>query len=130
MRTSWILALLLGGAALAHAADDKAAEKTPPPAPQTPAQKLESLEKEFSKQEKVSFKQYQSGKTPAEQKKVFEQFRIVIETTSRQVLALAEANPKDPVAIKALSWILSQPDSKNDQVAKSLAWIGKDFVAR
>jgi hypothetical protein len=34
------------------------------------------------------------------------------------------------VAVKALSWILSQPGGKNDQVTKALAWIGRDFVTR
>jgi hypothetical protein len=130
MRTSWIAALLLGGAALAHAADDKATAKPSPALPQTLAQKLQALESEFGKQEAAIFKQYQEAKTPADRQKIVDQLRTAIETTSRQVLALAEANPKDPVAIKALSWILSQPGGKNDQVAKALAWIGRDFVAR
>jgi hypothetical protein len=131
MRTSWIAAFLLGGWALAHAADEKSpAKPVSPPAPQTPAQKLEALESEFAKQKADIFKQYQAIKTPADREKVFSQFRTAIETTSRQVMALAEANPKDAVAIKALTWILSQPDGKNDQITRALAWIGRDFVTR
>jgi hypothetical protein len=129
MRISLIAILLLEGAALGHAAEDKPAAKPAPTLAQTPAQKLQALESAFDKQEAAIFKQYRDAKTPDDRHKLIEQVRAAIETTSRELLALAEANPKDPVAKKALSWVLSQASGKSDQVTKAVAWIGRDFVA-
>jgi AhpC/TSA family len=128
MRTSWIPAILLGGAALVYAADDKPADKPAPPTQQTPSQKLEALKKEFKQQEDALLKQYRAAKVE-DRNKIVQQFRVAIQTAGRQMFALAELNPTDPVAIQALSWILSQPGGQTDEVKKALAWLARDFAA-
>jgi hypothetical protein len=128
MRTSLFAVLLLGGAALSHAADDKPAAKPAPPAPQTPTQKLEALKKEFKQQEDALLKRYRAAKAE-ERNKIIQEFRAAIQTADRKVLALAEQNAKDPVALQALSWILSQPGGQTDEVKKALTWLARDFAA-
>src|SRR5215813_13940544 len=113
MRTSLLAAFLLGGVALTHAADDKPAAKPAPAAPQTPSQKLEAIKKEFKQEENALLKQYRAAKA-LDRNKIIEQFRAAIQSADRKVFALAEQNPKDPVAIQALSWILSQPGGQTD----------------
>jgi AhpC/TSA family len=128
MRTSLFAGLLLGGAALAYAADDKPPVKPAPPTQRKPSQKFEALKKEFRQQEDAILKQYRAAKAE-DRDKIIQQFRAAIQSADRKVFALAEENAKDPVALQALSWILSQPGGQTDEVKKALAWLARDFAA-
>lgn len=92
----WLLVALLAVPALR--ADD--AEK-----PQSPKEQFQALMKEISEQRTKLLQQYQKTKGE-EQQKVLEKYFAVGKQYADKVYALAEKNPKDPVATDALFWIV------------------------
>jgi thiol-disulfide isomerase/thioredoxin len=100
-----LLAGVLGLALLAPVwADDKADE-----APKTPTEKLADLQKGFRQELTKLGEEYKSAKTAEERAKIEEKaFKFVAGDYARKMLALANDNPKSPVAVEALVWVCTQ----------------------
>lgn len=121
------LALACLAAPTARAGDD-------PPAPQkkgesqvTPAEAYQSLLKEYRDAEEAFNAAFREAKTPADQKRVFEQVYPRPEKFAGRFLAIAEKDPQAPEAIDALSWVVSHilfsPEGE-----KALAILARDHV--
>jgi hypothetical protein len=80
-----------------------------PPAtpPQTPAGILASLKEEYTKADKKVTKEYEAAKTDAERGQVLEKSRKRARSMAARAVELARKNPKDPVALEALSWVIT-----------------------
>jgi hypothetical protein len=121
-----ILALLL--APLALAAQDK-----PKDQPASPAQQYQALIKEYGDAMTAFSKAYQDAKTAEDKQKVVREKYPNRDQFSAKFLALAEKNPKDAVAIDALTWIMTNPvlplaGAKEDPKAKALDLLLRDHV--
>jgi hypothetical protein len=77
-----------------------------PKKPPTPAEQVRALEREFREQQQAFQKAYQEAKTQEEKQKVFEEKYPRPDKFAPRFLAVAEKNPKNPVAVDALIWVV------------------------
>jgi thiol-disulfide isomerase/thioredoxin len=119
------LALLLALPALA--ADDKPKDK-----PTTPQEQYQALLKEQQDAMNAFSQAYQKAKTEEERNKIIEEKYPKPEKLAPKFLELAEKNPKDPVALQALTWVVTNDrggaSGKDSPRAKAVAILLKDYV--
>jgi hypothetical protein len=103
-----ILGLLVVVPALWALDDPKDKDKTKPKSgkPPTPQEAYQAIEKEYQKAQQDFFKAYQAAKTNEEKQKIYEKQYPKVEDYASRFLELAEKHAKDPVAEKALTWIV------------------------
>ncbi len=116
--------LVLGALALLVGTPALWAQETPkdrsPPAKSTPlAEQFQSLLKEFQKAEQEFTKAYRDAKTNDEREKVVKDKYPALQKFPGRFLELAQKNPKDPVAVDALVWILLHTEGGPD-IAKAI----------
>jgi hypothetical protein len=87
---------------------DKAKGATEEKKPATPAEQYRALVEEFSKARQDFIKEYQGAKTPEDKSKILREKQPQPAKYAGKMMELAEKNPKDPVAISALMWVIQQ----------------------
>jgi hypothetical protein len=75
--------------------------------PAAPAEQLKTLKKEVDKAWQDYSSAYEKAKTDKERQELNEKNNKQINARARRALKLAQKHPKDPVAVEALSWIIS-----------------------
>src|SRR5689334_7600232 len=117
-----VLVLLL---ALPAWGDDKPKDK-----PLTPQEQYQALVKEQDDAMKAFQETLQKAKTDEERNKVFEEKYPRPDKAAPKFLELAEKNRKDPVAVDALVWVVTNDRSggKDSPRAKALATLLKEHV--
>ncbi len=118
--------LVLACPALWAQNDAKSADK-----PLTPAAQYQALLKEYQ----ASMKAYQDAvgkaKTPEDQQKAFQEKYPKKGLLAPKFVELADKNPKDPVAMDALLWVLTDnfgsPGGK-DAMAKAVVLMNRDHI--
>jgi hypothetical protein len=113
--------LLLLPALPAAGAEDKPKDK--------PADQYQALVKQYQDQMNAFMEVYRGAKTDAERQKAIEKYPSPIKLAPK-FLELAEKNPKDPAALDALLWVVTNsrallPDSPQSKALKAL---NKDWV--
>ncbi len=105
-RTSLVgtLAILVIAAPAWAQNDDKDKAKQDKPA--TPAEELSTLAKEYGTTQQEYVKAMREAKTPEERQEAAKKAPRPAEFAAK-FLAIAEKNPKDPVAVDALIWVLN-----------------------
>jgi len=114
---------LLLAAVLARADD-------PPKAPPTPAEQFQALNKEYQEAMNAYQKAYSAAKNDEERQKAFEKYPQPA-TFSGRFLELAEKNPKDPVAVDALVWVVQRDrgNGPESNAGKALAILQRDHLS-
>ena len=126
-----VVVLLLAWPVLAD--DDKPNDKSKKPDKQTPAQQYQALVEEFDDAQQAFLKYYEEAKTQEERLKVQKEKRPQPDKFAPKFIELAEKNPKDPVALDALVWVLtnasaSGPANKGSPRAKAIALVSRNYV--
>jgi hypothetical protein len=118
-----VLVLLLALPALGD--QDKTKDK-----PTTPQEQYQALLKEQSDAMQAFQKAYQQAKTQEQRNKVFEEKYPKAAKLAPKFLALAEKNPKDPVAVDALVWLVTNDTEggKDGPRAKAVTILLRDHV--
>jgi len=118
-----ILVLLLALPALGD-------QDQPKDKPMTPEEQYKALLKEQSDARKAFQDAYQQAKTQDEKNKVIQEKYPKPEKLAPKFLELAEKNPKDPVAVDALVWLVTNNTGggKDGPRAKALAIMLRDHV--
>lgn len=118
-----LLVLLLAMPALAS--QDKTKNE-----PMTPAEQYMALLKEHSDAMRAFQMAYQKAKTQEERNKVFEEKYPKPDKLAPKMLDLAEKNPKDPVAVDALVWVVtnSNRSGKDSPKARAVVILLRDHV--
>jgi hypothetical protein len=109
-----ILVLLLALPAWGY--QEKSEEK-----PATPEQQYQALLKEQSDAMQAFQKAYQQAKTQEEKNKVFAEKYPKPEKAAPKFVELAEKNPKSPVAVDALIWVVTRIGSGRENSARDMA---------
>jgi hypothetical protein len=121
-----VLVLLLALPALR--ADDKPKDK-----PTTPEGHYKALLKEYQDAQAEYSKALREAKTAEERNKVFQEKSPKPEKFAPKFLELAEKNPKDPVAVDALVWVVANDRGgaagKDSPRSKAIAILLRDHVA-
>jgi hypothetical protein len=117
-----LLGLLLVLSAVA--AQDKSKDK-----PATPAEEYQALVREFSQAQQAFFKAYSEAPTDDAKQQMFKEKYPAF---GPKFLALAEKHPKDPAAVDALVWVvtnsISRVPDKENSVAKALDQLLKNHL--
>jgi hypothetical protein len=118
-----VLVLLLALPALA--AQDKPKDQ--------PAQQYQALVKEYNDARQAAIQAYGKAKSDAERQKVVQEVNQMPAKFAPRFLELAAKNPKDPAAIDALVWVVTNPsygatESKEDLRAKAVDALLRDHV--
>ena len=126
-----VVVLLLAWPALAD--DDKPTDNSKKPDKQTPAQQYQALVEEFDDAQQAFLKHYEEAKTREERVKVQKEKRSQPDKFAPKFIELAEKNAKDPVALDALVWVLtntsaSAPAKKDSPRAKAIALVSRNHV--
>lgn len=110
------LLFLIGVLALAPAAwaFQDAKDKPKPNTPDSPAEQFKALQTEFNQARQDIVKKYQAAKDEEEKAKVLQEYYAFPKTFVPRFAELAEKHPRDPAAAQALSWIISNSQSKED----------------
>lgn len=119
-------ALVLLLALPAARADDKPGDK-----PATPQEQYKALLKEHQDAMQAFNQEYSKAKTDEERTKVIQEKYPKPDKIAAKFLALAEKNPKDPVAFDALSWILTNDRNtggKDGPADKAVALLLRDHL--
>src|SRR5262245_8572089 len=104
MRRIWFAALALTVVVAANRADDKGKPEAPASATPTPAQQYADLEKQFSADFQKVLTEFRDAKGDERDKVKDKAFKLAPDY-AKKFMALVEANPKDPIAVKSLMWI-------------------------
>jgi hypothetical protein len=121
-----VLSLLLAAPALW-------AEDNPKDKSASPAEQYQALVKEYQDAMKAYQDALRSAKTPEERQTINKEKnprQTVVPTLAPKFVELAEKNPKDPVAVDALIWVLSGnvgPEAK-DLKAKAMGMVLRDHL--
>jgi hypothetical protein len=126
-----VVVLLLAWPVLAD--DEKPKDKSKDSDQQTPAEQYQALVKEFNDARQAFTKEWQEAKTQADKQKVIKEKQPQPDKYAAKFIELAEKNPKDPVAVDALSWVLSNtfgfgPAIKDTPRAKAVALLTHDHI--
>jgi hypothetical protein len=116
-----VLVLLL---ALPAWADDKPKDK-----PMTPKEQYQALLREQQDAMKAFSDAYRKAKDDVERNKIFEEKYPKPEKLTPKFLELAEKNPKDAVAVDALTWVVTNVYSGGQPVTKALELLLRDHVS-
>ncbi len=122
-----VLGFLLLAPALWALDDPKDPKKPDTPSPaqeKTPAEQYQSLVKEMQKEQQEFIKAY--TKATAEERKKLEYPRP--QKYATRMMELAEKNPKDPVAIDALAWVVQNTGGQGPEGKKALAILLRDHL--
>jgi hypothetical protein len=105
------------------------AEDKPKDRPDTPAEQYKALVKEYQDGMQAFQKALRAAKTPADRQKAFQEYPNP-DKLAPKFLELAKKNPRDPAAVDALAWVVtnSRTQGKSSPRAKALAILSKDFV--
>jgi hypothetical protein len=120
-----VLVLLLATPALW--AEDKPKDKDKPA---TPAEQYQALLKEYQEAMKAFQDLLKDAKTPEEQQKLIAE-KAPKQKFTPKFLELAEKNPKDPIALDALLWVMEDdfgPAGAKDGKAKAIDIIIRDHI--
>jgi len=104
----------------------KAGAKSP-----TPAQQYQALLKEYQAAMKAFQEASQNAKTPEEQQKAFQEKYPKKSALAPKFIELAEKNSKDPVALEALLWVVTDnfgPPDNSSASAKAIALLIRDHI--
>ncbi|MBX6312187.1 MAG: hypothetical protein IRY99_04605 [Isosphaeraceae bacterium] len=96
-------------------------------AEQSPRERFEALSQEYNKAQQEFLQAYQKLKTDEEREQLLEEKYPQPERYAPQFLELAEQNPKDPVAVDALSWIV-QHARKGTKVDRAIELLARDYA--
>jgi hypothetical protein len=100
--------------------------------PGSPAAQYQALVKEYSEAQQAFFKEYQAAKDEDKPKLLEEKYFKAAEQFAIKFLELAEKNPKDPVAVDALVWVVTNQNdrssAKDSPRAKAMAILIRDHV--
>jgi hypothetical protein len=98
--------------------------------PKTPKEQYKALLKEQNDARKAFQDAYQTAKTQEEKNKVVQEKYPNPDKLAPKFLELAEKNPKDPIAIEALTWLVlnARDAGKDDSRAKAMAILLRDHV--
>jgi len=126
-----VVVLALAWPALAD--DDKPKDKPKEPDKKTPAEQYQALVKEFTDARQVFIKEYREAKTQEDRQKVLKEKQPQPDKYAGKFIELADANPKDAVAIDAIAWVLMntfsfEPSNKDSPRAKAVALISRDHL--
>jgi len=133
MRRIWFAALILTVVASVNRADDKAPAKadSKPDATKTPAQQYADLEKEWDKEFRKTLAEFREAKEDERDKVRERAFKLPVDF-SKKFMAIVDANPKDPVAVKALIWVATVPSSRGlppaPQAKEAIERLVKDYA--
>jgi hypothetical protein len=75
--------------------------------PAAPGEQLETLKKEVEKSRKAFYGAIEKAKTDKERQELRDKNNKQINSYARRALDLARQHPKDPIAVDALSWIIT-----------------------
>lgn len=75
--------------------------------PAAPSEQLEDLKKEVEKSRAEYYQAFGKAKTGKERQELRDENNKQIKARARRALELAKQHPKDPVAVDALSWIIT-----------------------
>jgi hypothetical protein len=116
-----ILFLLLALPALR--AEDK-------PKPATPAEQYQALVAEYQKAMNAYQEAARNAKTPEERQKVFQEKYPYRDKLAPKFIELAENNPKDPIAVDALVWVMTGTSGTGAREvhAKAVAMLLRDYI--
>jgi hypothetical protein len=118
-----VLVLLLATPALR--AEDKPKDK-----PATPAEQYQALLKEYQEAMTAFQGLLKDAKTPEEQQKLIAE-KAPKQKFAPKFLELAEKNPKDPIALDALLWVMTDdfgPAGTKEAKAKAIDIILRDYI--
>lgn len=79
----------------------------------TPAQQYQGLLKEYNMVMMEFQKAYREAKTPEDKQKVFQEKYPQPDRFAPRFLEIAEKDPKDPIAVNALVWIISNTNTRS-----------------
>ncbi len=107
------------------ASQDKTQDK-----PMTPQEQYQALLKEQNDAMKAFQDAYRKAKTEEEKGKLVKEKYPNPDKFARKLLELAEKHPKDPVAVDALVWVVTNPSrgGKDSLRAKAMAILLRDHV--
>ena len=118
----------------AAADDDKAKDKPKEQdQPKTPAEQFQALVKEYNEAQQAFMKEYRAAKTQEERQKIVNEKQPQPDKFAPMFVELAEKNPKDEVAVDALTWVLTNtfafgPAANDSPRAKAIAQITRDHL--
>jgi peroxiredoxin len=97
------------------------------PAPPTPKQLYESLQKEFEASRAVLAKAQEQSKPELERRVIVAHYRSSVHGLAGRAMKLAAEHPTDPTAIDALVWVVDELSLKPETTA---AWtmLARDFI--
>jgi hypothetical protein len=96
--------------------------------PATPAEQYQALLKEYERAQQDYSKSWAEAKTPAEQNKVVQEKSPKVDKYTGRFLELAKKNPKDPVALDALVWVVRHGNSVLKDAAEAAEILVRDYV--
>jgi hypothetical protein len=101
-----------------------------PKKPQTPAEQVRALEREFREQQQAFQKAFREAKTQEEKQKAFTEKYPQPAKLAPRFLEVAEKNPKDPAAVDALVWVVRNAfnNAKDSPYTKALRILRKDHI--
>ncbi len=100
---------IIGGVLVVLLAMAAAAEDKPKDKPATPAEQYDALLQELQKAFKAFIDADRAAKTPEEHEKAVAERYPKWDQFGPKFFALAEKNPKDPIALDALMWVVTAP---------------------
>jgi tetratricopeptide (TPR) repeat protein len=124
----WVGAVVLLAAVAAAARADDPKPKTDPPKepPKSAAEKYQATVKEYEDADKKFMDDYQAAKTDEEREKAFKN-RPAAAAFAKKFLAVAEEAPKDPVAVDALTWVMTRAGYTAEGL-QALEMLARDHV--
>jgi len=123
----WILAAFVSlGLAVVVLAQEPPA-KTDESTPQTASARFEALQKEFEEAMQRFVEVYQKAEGEEAQRKAFEECYPKPDEFAPRFLAIAREFPKDPVAVEALTWVVSNSQA-SPAADEALEILARDHV--
>jgi hypothetical protein len=108
-----------------------AAEEKPKDKPQTPEEQYKALLKEYADEMKAFQDAYSAAKTQEDKNKVFQEKYPKPDKLAPKFVELADKNPKEPVALDALTWVVNNNrggGGKDSPQTKAVALLLRDHV--
>lgn len=103
------------------------AEDKPKDKPGTPAQQYQALLREYQQAQEAYQEALKDFKTPQERTKLVAE-KLPTNQVAPKLVELAAENPKDPIALDALIWVLSHPEGKKETRVKAVDTLVKDHI--
>jgi hypothetical protein len=120
-----LLLLLSAGGAPADSKDDPKGPDTAA----TPREQFDTLTKQVNEERQAILSEYRKTEDAVERRRILARYYGVATRYARRFIKLAGDNPKDPVAVDALAWVVTQPYAKAPpEVEKAFRTLLKDQV--